>query len=197
MKARSGETIVASESGNDYDLYLIKTGTTHKLIVFMKVQFFFEDSGNNSWTQAQKTAFVSAWQSDIQSAWGTPTLTNDKAGAAVALEFRFHTQIDGWMWDHWELTVTKIGSGGFQQSWVRNGMFFNSSQLDSEDVRLTAKGHGQSQRGTVHEFGHMLGLGDEYNGGAHNTDYRSVMNRGEHIYPRHRQVLKAWADKQL
>ena len=115
-----------------------------------------------------------------------------KNNVSIPLEFRFKTKIGGFMWDHWELTVTKIKPGDFKTSSVTNGIW-NNSTLDSEDVVLTPKGHGKKQRGTVHEFGHMLGLADEYkDSSAHKTDYASVMNRGEVIYPRHRKKFADW-----
>jgi hypothetical protein len=70
--------------------------------------------------------------------------------------------------------------------------------LDSEDLTLVRKGHGQRQRGVVHEFGHMLGINDEYiSSSTYKTDYRSIMNRGESVKPRHDAVYMKWLDKKL
>jgi hypothetical protein len=48
----------------------------------------------------------------------------------------------------------------------------------------------------VHEFGHMQGLRDEYDGDIpgrpHRSDEPSVMHRGEVIRPRHYAPLADW-----
>jgi hypothetical protein len=55
------------------------------------------------------------------------------------------------------------------------------------------------QRGAIHEFGHMLGLRDEYAtaGGSPywTTDKPSVMNVGETVQPRHFGPFAEWVTK--
>ncbi len=202
----AGEKLIAHESDitsgelqiNDaYDLYLAKlTSGNYRLVVFMKLQFFFENSGTHKWTTAGKTAFVNKWRTAVKSKWGNRVIKNLSGGKKVDLDFRFKTQIDGWMLDHWEITVKKIRPGGFSQSYVNPG--WGNVSLDSEDLTLVRKGHGQRQRGVVHEFGHMLGINDEYlKSSPHKTDYRSIMNRGETILNRHNAPYIKWLDKKL
>lgn len=102
------------------------------------------------------------------------------------------------MFDHWEITVTKITSGTFRKSSVNPAT--GNVVLDSEDFTSTPKGHSESQRGSVHvhEFGHMLGLLDEYKSSSpHSKDYSSILNRGEVIKPRHNDTPRTWAIKKL
>jgi hypothetical protein len=70
--------------------------------------------------------------------------------------------------------------------------------LDSEDLNAATKGRGQNQRGAVHEFGHMLGLDDEYQStSAHKADYPSILNRGETVNARHDDPPRTWVIKKL
>ncbi len=98
------------------------------------------------------------------------------------------------MLDHWEITVEKVSA--FAVSSV-NPVMGNVS-LDSLDLTLTRKKGGHYQRGAVHEFGHMLGLGDEYHKkNPYHRNYRSLMNSGETLYNRHDIPYMVWLDKQL
>lgn len=182
---------------NAYDLYLVKLASgNYRLIMFMKVQFFFENSGAQKWTASGKLSFVNRWRNAVKNKWGSRTIKTLSNGKKVKFELRFKTQIGGWMFDHWEITVRKIQPGGFRQSSV-NPRWRNVS-LDSEDLTLVRKGHGNRQRGVVHEFGHMLGINDEYiSSSAHKTDYRSIMNRGESVMRRHEALFTKWLNKKL
>ena len=205
---RSGEELLASttdyRSGslgffgvNDaYDLYLVKSSSdNYLLIVFMKIQFFFEDNGELKWTFAEKNSFVHQWKNDIQSTWGKRTIKRLESGKTVGIDFRFETQIEGWMLDHWEITVKRIPKGNFNTSAVNP--LIGNVYLDSEDLILVPKGKGQKQRASTHELGHMLGIKDEYKDSPHIKDYKSIMNRGETIMARHDAVYMKWLDKVL
>lgn len=201
---QKGETLIAHESNyttgalkiNDaYDLYLVKPASGgYRLIIFMKLQFFFQDSGKYKWSTVDKTKFVNDWRTAVKTKWGNRALKTLPSGKQIWLNFRFETQIDGWMYDHWEITVKKIKPGGFSQSYVTPGK--GEVMLDSEDLTFVNKGHSQKQRGVTHEFGHMLGIDDEYTKSSpHKTDYRSIMNRGETVLNRHDAVYMKWLNK--
>lgn len=178
-----------------FDLYLVKTQAgDYRLVVFMKVQFFFEDGSGGRWSQAEKVTFVNDWKLAIQSRWSGRTVRRLADGKPITVAFRFETQIEGWMFDHWEITVTKVSA--FTVSSVEAGK--GNVSLDTLDLQLSRKSGGEMQRGAVHEFGHMLGLADEYKkNGTHSTDYRSVMNSGEMIFSRHDAAYATWLDKKL
>lgn len=70
--------------------------------------------------------------------------------------------------------------------------------MDSLDLKLIRKKGGKFQRGAVHEFGHMLGLSDEYfKSSKFSKDYKSVMNSGEKVYSRHDMPYMKWLNAKL
>ncbi len=112
---------------------------------------------------------------------------------------------------HFNVNVEKIPPGGFEGSWVRapknlkdGEIESGTAKLDSEDLTLTNKPGGQ-QRAAIHEFGHMLGLGDEYAatyGCHHKNQFKDrygvdvvigadsrVMSGGDNILPEHNLTL--------
>jgi len=181
-----------------YNLYLVKNSIgNYILIVFMKVQFFFKNGDMKEWSDSEKNIYVQQWVSSIRNSWGNNRVIKTLPdGKTVKIDFRFKTQIGGFMLDHWGITVTKIPAGTFKQSSV--GLKSKRVTLDSEDISYVNKGFGQKQRGAVHEFGHMLGLNDEYQDSSnYSTQYSSVMNRGEMINLRQDSFYIKWLDKVL
>ncbi len=179
----------------DIRLYEISSGD-YELEVFMKVQFFFKGSALQKWTGAEKSLFVKNWERDIKKAWGNKNIKTLGSGKHVTLNFDFEIQIGGWMFDHWEVTVTKIKAGSFRTSYVA----YTKGQvaLDSEDLVPINKGAKTPQRGAVHEFGHMLGLDDEYiTGSKHKHDTPSIMHSSEVIRPRHNSTLLKWLNNAI
>lgn len=76
-------------------------------------------------------------------------------------------------------------------------VFTGNSELDDKDLNLVAKRY-DSQRPAIHEFGHMLGLDDEYiKGSIWIKDKNSVMNNGEVIKGRHLTYFYIWLNKKL
>lgn len=183
--------------GDGFDLSLVKRSTgDYELVVFMKLQFFFENQGNQRWTATEKTQFVNNWEKAIKGAWGGRVLKNLSGGKKVFVGFDFKTQIGGWMFDHWEITVTKIKPGTFSTSYVTPA--WGNVTLDSEDLNPVNKGAASPQRGAVHEFGHMLGLADEYKKSSpHSGDTMSVMHSAETIRPRHNSTIMKWLNSTL
>ena len=61
--------------------------------------------------------------------------------------------------------------------------------------RRKGDGNIYKQRAAAHEFGHMLGIKDEYNGVAgeqYKNDYNSIMNSGESLRNRHFSNIQSW-----
>jgi hypothetical protein len=186
-------------SVNDaFDLYLITKGKDPKsvtLICFMNLQFFFEDKDKLIWTDSEKKDFVSNWIKSVRSVWANKILKTLKNGKTAVIDFKFETKIEGtWISDHWEVSVQKT-SKSFEQSYVNT--FMGNVQLDDKDLIFTKKPSG-IQRGVVHEFGHMLGLDDEYTkGSAWVNDKSSIMNNGETVMGRHLTFFTNWLNKKL
>ena len=137
------------------------------------------------------------WELAVKTAWSGRRIKVLRSGKHVSVRTEFRIQEGGWMLDHWEISVTKIAAGTFARSFVnvRTG----NVELDSEDLTSVPKGGGQMQRGAVHEFGHMLGLDDEYTPGSPNVaDQSATMNSGEQSRPRYYdETLTTWLDRKL
>jgi len=196
---------VHTPNGGNYDLILTQDNQGNCILtVFMKLQFFFANNGNLKWSDAEQNKFVNDWVREVKRAWeGKHTLSAPpkccKCSSGIQVKLSFQTQIEGFMYDHWEISVTKTNR--FKQSRVY--MKGDMAKLDSEDLTPIEKrgGDGTTQRGAIHEFGHMMGLLDEYktNGKleGYDQDHDSVMNIGEEIRERHYQYLQDWINNNL
>lgn len=182
-----------------YDIYLAEDLSKNLiLILFMKIQFIFENSNSIKWSSFHKNEFVRKFESVINRKWGNKRLLKILSkGKKVYLDLRFESLIGGWsISEHWEVHVEKIKKGAFSTSSVNP--IFGRVNLDSEDFTSVPKRGGGRQRGIVHEFGHMLGLPDEYKvGTTHEKDFQSIMNGGELIRSRHDSVYIKWLDRVL
>ncbi|MCH5721028.1 immune inhibitor A domain-containing protein [Niabella hibiscisoli] len=143
----------------------------------------------------EKRNFITQWEQNVKSAWNYKIIKILSGGLNVVLDLKFKTQIEGiWLHDHWELSVMKAQK--FARSYVNT--FSGNSQLDTQDLIVTPKNFGLGQRGAVHEFGHMLGLPDEYEKqSAWYADKNSIMNNGEVVKGRHLSEFRSWIDKKL
>jgi hypothetical protein len=171
------------------------------LVVKMILQFQFANGSGGSWTQAEKNTFAHGFVDSITAVWSEKFRITTTSNIPlenlrdVGVVFDFPYYIDGWhVDDDFELTVTKIPSGGFERSCVTYN--FGNSALDSEDLTPVQKSGTMLQRGAVHEFGHMLGLDDEYpeanSNKSHTGDVNSVMHGGEIVQERHYAPFAAW-----
>lgn len=210
-----GEKLIAKERDitggvlkiNDaYDLFLLqKPSGDYELRLFMKVQFFFKDDGINRWSKSGKQTFIKSWEKTVRQIWDGHVLKVLSGNKQVKLGLAFEIQIDGIMFDHWEITVKKVPPGSVFRSFVRPGM--KDVTLTENDngvtVRKVRKAGSFQQITSAHEFGHMIGLDDEYGplfGGAsglHNSDYASLMNIGSKVRKRHTLYLQNWLNATL
>lgn len=100
------------------------------------------------------------------------------------------------MFDHWEIDVVKIKPGAFSTSAVVPRL--GNVKLDSEDLTAIEKRPGTRQVAAAHEFGHMLGLADEYHAtDRNNTDGSSIMGPGSTVRNRHLVDPRTWAMSKL
>jgi hypothetical protein len=174
----------------DLRLYQLPSGD-YDLIVFMKLHFLFKNNGKHVWREDEKQTFVDRWETVIKQFWGGKTFKLLNNGRKVNLNFEFDIQIGGLMFNHWQISVTKIARGSVETSSVN--IVFGNVTLDSEDFKPDYLGAAGFQRATVHEFGHMLGLDDEYEKSSeHFVDKLSVMHSAEYIRPRHNSTIKKW-----
>lgn len=176
---------------NAFDLSLYQMLDGHYVLeVFMKIQFFFKDNHPHIWFENEEEQFIDNWQKIIHEFWGDKIIHSLPSGEDVTLKFDFQPQKGGWMYDHWEITVIKIGPKDFKVSYVEPDR--NNVQLDSQDLTYSGR-----QRAAIHEFGHMIGLADEYKNSRHITDPRSVMHSGEEPRDRHFEHFSEWVTHKL
>ena len=173
----------------DLSLYQLPDGN-YELSVLMKLQFFFTDNHPHYWEGNEQDCFILEWQDAIQEFWGNKIIHILPAGNSIKLTFDFLIQKGGWMFDHWEITVTKIASQEFKVSFTDPDR--NNVHLDSEDLVYVGR-----QRGAIHEFGHMIGLPDEYKNSRHIVDLKSIMHSGEEIRDRHYSLFVDWVERTL
>ena len=195
MKKRIAELksarIESLDIDNAFDLALYQLLDGHyELVVFMKLQFFFKDNRPHSWETHEEDHFIDQWQQSIHDVWGNKVIHTLPSGFMVNLVFDFHIQKGGWMFDHWEITVTKIAPEEFRVSFTEPDR--NNVHLDSEDFTYIGR-----QRGAIHEFGHMIGLPDEYQRSRHVVDLKSIMHSGEELRDRHYALFVDWIERTL
>lgn len=200
LVAEEGDVTAGALSANDaYDLKLWEMPDgSYELALFMKLQFFFEDGDDEAgkWTESGKRLFMHDWVVAVKSAWSGRSIKRLRSGKTVSLRLELRIQEGGWMLDHWEITVTKVAPGSFRTSKVN--VATGNVVLDSGDLTSVPKGAGQMQRGAVHEFGHMLGLDDDYPADSPYTmDKPSIMNSGEQVKSHHISTLESWVDRKL
>lgn len=178
------------------------------LVVKMILQFQFEDGENDlEWTQSEKNDFAHDFVNALVAVWSekfrisTTSTVPSRHLRDVGVVFEFPYFIDGWHTsDDFELGVTKMESTDpLRTSSCRYSI--GNVTLDSNDLRPESKGATMNQRGGVHEFGHMLGLRDEYSSADdnphHTTDLNSIMNVGEVVRERHYAPFAQWLTEQF
>lgn len=176
------------------------------LVVKMVLQFLFEDGDGGDWTSSEKDTFAHNFVDSVVEVWSEKyritTTSNVPVDFArdVGVIFEFPYFIGGWHTsDDFEITITKVPSdAGWQVSYCQ--YLLNNTTLDSNDLRPETKGASMKQRDAVHEFGHMLGLRDEYaaanDNKYHLNDLDSVMNLGEVVRERHYAPFAGWLTNQ-
>jgi hypothetical protein len=164
-----------------------------------------------TWTDAEKTAWMADYKKACEAAWSeqhrikltTPHGFDGMEDVGVLVEVDARTGISTLTNHyHWELKVTKVDQ--WAESDTRDTILRHTVDLNSLDLApdaFTHNGTRYTQRGAVHEFGHMLGHRDEYPEAKSNknwqTDYASVMNNGETIRERHYALFTAWVKGQF
>jgi hypothetical protein len=203
-----------------YDLVLypeLGSQTRGVLVVTVIVSFKFKDGESQvpatkgaklTWTAQGKTDFMNGFRTACQDVWSEQhrlTTTNSIPmikDVGVLFEVRTAEEMSVLSHSHWNATVTAVDPN-WVVSWVRGcgGWISNGeSQLDSEDLTPANKGGPSKQRDAVHEFGHMLGLRDEYPAAQDNLNWLgdpgSIMHFSENVRPRHYVFLADWIGRQ-
>lgn len=160
--------------------FVPEPGQVGVLTISLRVQFDFvaamnpgdypgADPADLDWADdAEKQAYAAECLQAINSTWSGAM--QFKVGKDFWHQVRARVQVsvvESSDNPHYTITVQKIPPGEWAGSSARaagESSNHGTAEFDSEDVNPADKGGGNSQRAAVHEFGHMIGLGDEYAG---------------------------------
>lgn len=176
------------------------------LMITMFLQFQFKDGDGGNWAPLEKQNFIEGFRLAVREIWGDRfVITSASPDIAplyrqVHVGFNFSHMVDGWsLKEDFEVVVTKILPGTIQISSCNYTL--GNTYLDTEDLTPIAKGAAMGQRAAAHEFGHMLGLRDEYPDARanlnHIADTDSVMHSGEVVRQRHYALFAEWLNRKF
>lgn len=184
-------------SNGFYDLRLRRQSNEAMLItVALSVFFRFIPNGADqsiTWAQAERDSFGREWLRQIQGIWDRQNHTSYR-GFNVSLGFICDIRQEDEN-SQWQANVMKLKSrAAFRTSAVCLNCYADDydAKFDSNDD--VEKPGGRRQTAMIHEFGHMLGLADEYKSDStHYEDKNSVMNLGAEVRDRHLAHFVNWA----
>ena len=167
------------------------------MTIGIDLSFFFDFRPNEvdpeiTWNDEQRELFAREFQTQIPNAWN---VANHVVVEGQSVSVRFATRIVPDENDaQWRIRVYKLkSSASSRQSSVGRGGA-SDGDLDSNDGRRKRLGNESTQTGIIHEFGHMIGLADEYGDDtSHVGDRPSIMNWGSTVRERHLAHLVDWA----
>lgn len=170
------------------------------LILEVAQTYFFDFVANErdpkiDWTDTQRVSFRETWCRQISETW-------DQAGhvaiegESISVRFVSHIQ-DVAAGTQFQVRVYRMKDRTqWRQSSVCRGCFTGSydAAFDSNDDKMRKLGNETTQTAIIHEFGHTIGLPDEYKrGSSHRSDKSSVMNHGSTVRDRHLRHFIEWA----
>lgn len=192
-------------NGQSYWLTLYpEMGRKDRSVLVVKMILQFQFSGD--WTQAEKDGYSHTFVDGVVAAWNekfritTASKVPAEAARDVGVIFEFPYYIDGWHTDDdFEISVKKVPAGKFEHSSCQYSL--GNTSLHTESINPWNKGGTNKQHPYVHEFGHMLGLRDEYPAAKDNTnhpgDIDSIMYWGELVRERHYAPFAGWLSEKI
>lgn len=204
LAAPSERTLVASEDSvqaggvrDAYDMQLYQEADgTYTLELNMKVGMdFVEGPQGQQWTPDAQEQFKQDFVEVIEGSWSGHEFTSD-TGQQIKLDVNLEV-VDSATdtTANWNVDIVKINEGEFNQSYVIPSQ--NTGVFDSGDVLPVEKGATDPQYAAAHEFGHMIGLPDEYNGRGGpeaQKDTDSIMHTGMDVRERHLDIVETWVN---
>ncbi len=159
---------------------------------------------------AQKQSYVDDAKRAIESAWTGLSLTpKPKPGGSEGCTFpkgiKLVFEIEGYIerpevHAAWKATVVDGPIREAEVDWDKKSILLDK---DSVNPAITFVTQPPLRHAVIaHEFGHLLGLPDEYPSAprperAHVGDTKSIMNSGKLIRARHIEHLARWANQQM
>jgi hypothetical protein len=183
-----------------YDLALFgELGNPLGLVLWVTVilSFDFVDAGGGDWSASEQADFKNGIKTKCESAWSDKfkiraMFCSDDLPTTASVAITVRT--DGsYASSHWSVTARKVASP--VQNYVRDN---NDVRFESTGLTPAVPYGGSKPRiSLVHEFGHLLGLRDEYPGSDRGTDKYtgdadSMMNLGSEIRARHYVFFADW-----
>jgi hypothetical protein len=157
---------------------------------------------SRGWTVVEKQAFHNAVDRSIWRRWSNRIRFSVSGTSDFAKRFQSKTlpiNLDArWVLSgpkHWDIIAYKMPPGSDRRTHVSNVLFSSRVvELDTADIPLSTAGNAAGASGTFHtpphEFGHMIGVGDEYSAGHANlSDTNSIMNIGTQWRARHVSLI--------
>jgi hypothetical protein len=164
-----------------------------ELVVTVKCAFRFlpsqdvtdPDKAAEGWTEASKAEWRKGFMDIVDQRWSGQHAFQCAGPGLERLRATVRVEVveaeKDW---HFRLDVTRIPKGAWAGSSISahrgSRTEANFGTLDSEDLAPAAKGGSEGQLGAVHEFGHMIGLDDEYGSGkgiSHRTLVQDALGR--------------------
>ena len=207
-----------------YNLHLWETKSrgTCVLVVQMNIEFKFlhhlhyKNDNKMKWDEKEKKKYIIEWVKLVKKIWEDKYKIFPKKGSCcnsckngTTVEFSFNTSIDSknnnvnWTHNVYKSKYDSSNSTNVGRNIVTGANF--SLLVGGSPEPLTDS----KQIPAVHEFGHMLGLHDEYKINKNeyrkgyitlkdwNDDKLSIMNEGHEVRPRHYVPFSNWMTKKL
>ena len=188
-------------SNGFYDIRLLREGAD-ALLIEVALSFFFRfipfgADPRITWTQQERDFFMAEWLRQIPAAWNQRNHTTLN-GSNLSIAFICSVQQVA-LNTQWQANVMKLESRNAYRTsavWLDQYPENYDAKFDSNDDVL--KSRDRRQTAMIHEFGHMLGLGDEYKREDPNyNDKDSIMNIGAQVRGRHLAHFVNWATQNI
>jgi hypothetical protein len=202
-----------------YDLGLYhEAGNTGRGVLVVKtiLNFKFKEGKSKNggatlnWTGAEKSNFMSTVRTALTDKWSekyrltTASTVPIVKDVGVLFDVDCRMDMSVFSHSHWNLNIVKADA--FVTSYVcgGGGSFITNGEVSLDSLDMDWKYGPNTQRGVVHEYGHILGYRDEYTNSTTNaaednphwlTDTTSVINIGEAVRPRHYTLLTSWLNR--
>jgi hypothetical protein len=224
MLASENDVAIPSGRGTQatdcYDLELFENhvdATKLVLIVTVIISLDFQDD-NGNWTKDEKEKFILGVKNDCSAAWTNKYAIGRAAGPVITeaseaqrplvgnlarVVISVEPNDDMHIMEHklWRIDVFKAKA-------PKKGVYveraiYTDGQWEKDGLQKAIPFGGTAPRETVvHEFGHLLGLADEYplsDKGIkfYLNDTKSLMHLGDEVKPRHYVFFADWISRSL